>query len=177
VVLKIVSERIPHKTEVGGVELGLRDADDVREAYERLQGNASRFLGETAEAVLVQEQIEKGLEFIVGAEIDELLGPFVLVGLGGVMTEVFRDIAVHPAPVDSATAERMLGQLRAARLLGEFRGRAAVDRDALVQTVVDMSRLAADCRDVLAEADLNPVVVLPAGDGVRVVDALLVPRA
>jgi acyl-CoA synthetase (NDP forming) len=178
VVLKIVSERIPHKTEFGGVELDLRNADDVRAAYERLQENARRFLeGDVAEGVLVQEQIENGLEFIVGAEIDELLGPFVLVGFGGVMTEVFRDVAVHPAPVDAATAERMIARLRGAPLLNEFRGRAAVDREALVQTVVDMSRLAADCRDVLAEADLNPVFVLAAGDGVRVVDALLVPRA
>jgi acyl-CoA synthetase (NDP forming) len=177
VVLKVVSKRIPHKTEAGGVALGVKDDHAVALQYGRVWNNARHFLnGDDPDGVLVQEQFEDGIEFIVGATVDDHLGAFVLVGLGGVLTEMLNDVVLHPAPVDAAIADRMISRLQGAPLLDGFRGRPPADRAALVDTVVKLSHVAADYRHVVAEADLNPVLVLPAGEGVRVVDALFVPR-
>ena len=109
VVLKVADERILHKTEAGGVVLGLRNPADVEKAYARLSEDVSRHLdGDPPAGVVVQEQVEGGVELIVGVEVDPDLGPFVLVGLGGVLTEVLRDTALRPAPVAEAEVIEML---------------------------------------------------------------------
>jgi acetyltransferase len=177
VVLKVASDRIPHKTEAGGVALGLGTADSVAAAFDRVMANARRHLdGDEADGVLVQEEVEGGVEVIVGLKVDASLGPFVVVGLGGVTTELLKDVAIRPAPVTRDDALAMVDGLRGAALLHGFRGTAPCDVDALADTIVDVSRLAADNAGWLAEGDLNPVLVLERGKGVRVVDALLVAR-
>jgi acetyltransferase len=177
VVLKVVSDRIPHKTEAGGVALGLRSETQLRDAFERVMKNARDYLGgDSADGVVVQEQIEGAVEVIVGAKVDASLGPFVVVGLGGIMTEILKDIAIHPAPVDRESAKNMVLSLRGAALLQGFRGAPPRDIDALVDAIVGFSRLVAEQAAWLAEGDLNPVLVLEEGKGVRVVDALLVAR-
>lgn len=176
-VMKIVSERIPHKTEAGGVVLGLRDEASVAEAFDTMMASARAYLGnDDADGVMLQEQIEGGTEVIFGAKVDPAMGPFVVVGLGGIFTELLKDISVRPAPVDAVTARRMVEELSGARLLHGFRGAAPGDIAALVDAIVRFSRLVADQAAWLVEADLNPVLVLEEGKGVRVVDTLLVGR-
>lgn len=178
VVLKVVSERIAHKTEAGGVVLNLADAASVGAAFDTIMANATTYLrGASADGVLVQEQIVGGTEMILGCKADPQLGPFVVVGLGGIFTELLKDVAIRPAPVDLETAKAMFDELRGAAMLNGFRGAAPLDIDALAQTVVDFSRFVAGERSWLTEADLNPVLVLERGKGVRTVDALLVGQA
>ena len=110
--LKVVSERIAHKTEAGGVELGVASPDDARAAYERIRASAERFLGspESIDGVLVQEQVIGGVELIAGVKVDREFGPFILVGTGGVAAELWRDVALRPAPVSAAVAREMIGE-------------------------------------------------------------------
>lgn len=168
VVLKLAAPGVVHKTDIGGVVLGLREASGLAAAAERLLG-----LTEAAGAgrLLVERQIAGGVEVIVGGQRDEAFGPFVMVGLGGVMAEALSDVSHRPAPVPFAEAREMLSELRLSRLLDGFRGSAAVDRDALASLVVAVSQLLADHERVL-EIDLNPVVADPAG-GVLALDALV----
>ena len=175
VVLKIVSERIPHKTEVGGVAIGIRNRDEAGDTFDRLMANARAFLGEgEADGVVVQEQVEGGTEIILGLKIDPNLGPFVLVGLGGITTELMKDVAIRPAPVDIGTAREMIDGLRGKALLYGFRGEPSRDVEALADSIVKLSALGAAQREWLSEADLNPLLVLEDGKGVRAVDILLI---
>jgi acyl-CoA synthetase (NDP forming) len=176
VALKVVSDRILHKTEAGGVRLGCADGGAVRKAFGEIWANAAAHLGDGARAdgVLVQEQVPGGIEMIAGAVIDPGFGPFVLVGIGGVLAELLADTTLRPAPVSPDEVVEMLGELRGGPLLHGFRGAATADVPALADAVSRFSALIADHAGELAEADLNPIVVLPAGQGVRVVDALLV---
>ena len=177
VVMKIVSARIPHKTEVGGVALGLRSSADVAAAFDAMKASARAYLnGDDADGVLLQEQIEGATEVILGMKVDPALGAFVVVGLGGVFTELLKDVAIRPAPVDAATARGMIEALRGAGLLYGFRGARPRDIDALVDAIVRFSAFGAAEAGWLAEADLNPVLVLERGKGVRLIDALLVGR-
>ncbi len=175
VVLKVSSERIPHKTDAGGVELGLTSADTVRLAYQRICEGARRFLGEDGiEGVLVQEQIVGGVELIAGVNVDPEFGPFVLVGVGGIFAELLRDVALRPAPVSTATAREMIEGLRGAPLLHGYRGAPPGDIDAAAVAVSAISRLGSDHAELLRELDVNPLLVLGRGEGVRVADALIV---
>lgn len=175
VVLKISSDRIAHKTEIGGVLTGLSDDEAVRTAYELLLERGRAALGgDEPDGVLVQQQIDDGVEMIGGVVVDPQFGPFVLVGTGGVFTELLDDVVLRPVPVTAAEAIAMVSQLRGHRLLEGFRGAEPADVEALAQTVSALSRLAADHADVLAELDLNPILVRPRGKGAVVPDALVV---
>jgi acetyltransferase len=175
VVLKVSSDRIPHKTEAGGVELGLTSAHEVHLACERIRANAERFLGDAdIDGVLVQEQIQRGVELIAGVKVDPALGPFVLIGIGGVTAELLKDVVLAPAPVALETAREMIAGLRAGALLDGHRGAPPADVDAAAQTLSALSRLAVDYSDSLRELDVNPLLVLPRGQGVRVADALMI---
>jgi len=177
VVLKVVSDRIAHKTEIGGVALGLTGPDEVRDAYARLTQRARAANGgDELDGVLVQQQVTDGVEMIVGLVVDPQFGPFVLVGSGGVLAELLDDAVLRPAPVTPAEATDMIRELRGSRLLDGFRGAEAADADALADVVANLSRLGADHAAALAECDLNPVLVRPRGLGAVAVDALLVRR-
>ena len=121
--------------------------------------------GTAAEGLLVQEQVEGGCELILGVKVDPGFGPFILVGMGGVLTEVLADVALRPAPVGAREAAEMLDQLRGSALLRGFRGAPPADVGAAVEAIVGLSRLAWDHREHLVEVDLNPLVVLPEGAG------------
>jgi len=176
VVMKIVSAAILHKTEVGGVAVGVANALEVETTFVRLERIATDLVGAAQfEGVLVQEQVVGGVEMIAGAKVDPQFGPFVLLGLGGVFTELLKDVAVRLAPVSQAIAVEMLAELRAAPLLYGFRGGDRMDVDALVSTLSALSEFAYDYSGQVSEIDLNPVIVLPQGRGVRVVDAVIVP--
>jgi acetyltransferase len=126
------------------------------------------------QGVLVGPMAKKGVEIIVGTLLDATFGPMVMVGLGGITTELFRDVVYRPAPVSAAEAADMLAGLKAAPLLGGFRGAAKADIAALTQLIAQISVLAAQFSAEIAEIELNPVLVHPTGQGVTVVDALVV---
>jgi acyl-CoA synthetase (NDP forming) len=177
VALKVQSPDIPHKTEAGAVALGLATAAKVRQAYRRILGSArAAHPNADVRGVLVQAMAAKGVEVIVGITRDETFGPMLMVGLGGIHVEVLRDVAFAPVPLAREDARDLLGRLRGAPLLDGVRGAPPSDVDALVDLLVAVSRFAADHADSIAEIDLNPVIVHPRGEGVSVVDALIVRR-
>jgi hypothetical protein len=146
-------------------------------AFEQLLNNARKHRPEAAiQGVLVGRMAKKGVEIIVGTIVDRTFGPMVMVGLGGITTELFRDVIYRPAPVNAAEAEAMLSALKAAPLLNGFRGAAKADVGALAQLIADISVLAARHAREIAEIELNPVLVHGEGQGVTIVDALVVRR-
>jgi acetyltransferase len=169
VALKVVSPGIAHKTDVGGVRLGLGTAGQVREAAEAMLGavRAAR-PGAAVRGFAVQAMAAPGKELLVGAVTDAQFGRLVMVGFGGVYVEVLRDTAARLAPVSPAEAEQMLDELRLAPLLRGVRGETPVDRQALGDAIARFTRLAVDWPE-LVELELNPVIARP--DGVVAIDA------
>ena len=170
VALKLDAVGLTHKTDLGGVALGLKGDDAVYAAALSLL-ELGRHRGLTIRGLLVEPMADPGVELILGLRRDPQFGPAVLVGLGGVLTEVLDDVAIRLAPLDAAAADAMLDQLRGSRLLRGVRGRPAIDRDAVVSMVVALGRLGIERADVL-EIDLNPVIASAAG--AIAVDALVV---
>jgi succinyl-CoA synthetase beta subunit len=176
-VMKVQSPDIPHKSEVGGVRVNITTKGEVFLAFEALLNNARKHRPEAAiQGVLIGPMAKKGVEIIVGTMTDKTFGPMVMVGLGGVTTELFRDVIYRPAPVSAEEADAMLTSLKAAPLLNGFRGAAKADVLALSQLIADVSVLAARHAGEIAEIELNPVLVHAEGQGVTIVDALVVGR-
>src|SRR5262249_9148047 len=148
------SPDLPHKSDVGGVALGVRDAAALVEAYDAMVARAgtARLHG-----VLVQAMARPGLEMIAGTSHDPDFGPQLMVGLGGIHVEVLDDVALAPVPLTASQADALLDRLRGAALLGPVRGAPARDRAALVALLVRLSELAAALADRILEIDLNPV--------------------
>jgi acetate---CoA ligase (ADP-forming) len=177
VVLKIQSPDIAHKTEAGGVRVGLADAQAVGQAYDQIIASAKAHAPEARiEGVSVQEMVRGGTELIVGVQNDPLFGPAVMVGLGGVYAEVFKDVSFRLAPLTRSIADSMLQELNCFPLLDGARGRPKADVDAVVDTLLALSALAIDLKDELAELDINPLLVLDRGQGVKALDALAKPH-
>jgi acyl-CoA synthetase (NDP forming) len=174
VVLKIDSPDIVHKTDVGGVRIGCADAAAVRRAAAEMLDNVRRRApGARLDGVLVQPMVSGGIEMILGVKHDPLFGPAVVCGLGGVLVEVMRDVAVRVPPLDDAEARAMIGELRGVDLLRGARGRPPADVAALADAVTRVASLAEAHRDRLRALDLNPVLVLEDGCGVVAVDWLV----
>ena len=174
-VMKIQSRDIPHKSEVGGVRVSIATKGEAFAAYLALLEAAQRQRPEAEiQGVLVGPMAKKGVEIIVGTLQDATFGPMIMVGLGGITTELFRDVIYRPAPVSAAEAAAMLAELKAAPLLGGFRGAARADVAALSQLISQLSVLAAQYAQEISEIEINPVLVHPEGQGVTIVDALVV---
>ena len=178
VVLKIESPDLPHKSDVGGVKIDLRSREEVKRAYAEIMASVARLApAARINGVLVQEMIGAGTEVIVGATRESPFGMAVVVGAGGVLVELLRDSALALAPIAAARAEELIASTRVGALLGGYRGSPAGDIPALGRVVSSLSAIAAAYSDVIDAIDLNPISVAQAGRGVRIVDALLVPRA
>lgn len=176
-VLKIASPDILHKTEVGGVLLDRRDAESVRAGYETLVARAAeRAPAARIDGVLVAPMVTGGVETILGVQHDPVFGPMVMFGLGGVFVEVLKDVTFRRAPFDAREARAMIDEVKGRALLDGVRGAPPADIDALVQALVGLSRFAAAHAGEIETIDVNPFVVLPAGQGARALDALIVPR-
>lgn len=173
VVMKASGTSIAHKTELGLVKVGLTSASQVRDAYRDLT-DIARYEGVDLDGVLVCQMIERGVEMVVGVSPDPLFGPTVTVGLGGVLVEVLRDVAVGVPPFGEEEARRMLSSLRGRALLDGVRGAPPADLDALVEVVLRVQRMSLELGDTLAELDINPLLVLPRGQGAVALDALAV---
>jgi acyl-CoA synthetase (NDP forming) len=177
VVLKVQSADVPHKTEAGGVRIGVQSAAEAEAAYEAILASVRRFQPEAAiDGVLVQEMVQDAVEVIVGINNDPLFGPAVVFGLGGIFTEVMKDVSLRLAPIHPSVGREMIREVRAYPLLAGARGRPPCDEDALVDVLCRVSAMATDLKDHLAELDINPLFVLAAGRGVKAGDALIKPR-
>lgn len=175
VVLKVDSPDILHKTEAGVVRLGLQSLDEVRAAFADVMSSARNHIPNGAvNGVLVQEMIASAVEVIVGVSYDQQLGPVLLFGAGGVMVEVYNDIALRLCPITRVEALDMVCQVKGAKLLQGFRGRPKADIEALTNTLVQVSQLAVNLEGKLTELDINPLMVLREGQGVKAADALMV---
>jgi acetate---CoA ligase (ADP-forming) len=172
---KVVSPDLLHKSDAGGVRLNLDGPAAVRRAIDEMT-RLPAIAGARVEGWLIEEMAPQGQEVVVGGYADPRFGPMVMVGLGGVTAELFRDVIYRPAPVSGLEAEAMLGELKAAPLLRGFRGAAKADVAALSKLIAEISVLAARLRESVSEIELNPVLVHPEGKGVTVVDALVVKR-
>ena len=173
--MKVDSADILHKTEADAIRLNLGDAAAVRAAFDEITANARRYAPEARiDGVTVQEMVSGGVETIVGISYDAQLGPALLFGIGGVMVEVYNDVALRLCPITRDDALDLIGEVKGARLLQGFRGAPAGDADALADVLVRVSQMAAQLEGSLAELDINPLIVLPAGRGVKAVDALAV---
>ncbi|MEA2887619.1 MAG: hypothetical protein QOD11_1979 [Bradyrhizobium sp.] len=176
-VMKIQSRDIPHKSEVGGVRVNIASKGEAWAAYGALLDSARQHRPDAViQGVLVSPMAKKGVEIIVGTMGDAIFGPMIMVGLGGITTELFKDVIYRPAPVSAEEATAMLGELKAAPLLSGFRGAAKADVRALARLISQISLLAARYSDKISEIELNPVLVHPEGKGVTIVDALVVPK-
>ena len=177
VALKVDLPDILHKTEAGVVRLNQGDATQVRTAYAEILASANAHAPEARiTGVSVQEMVAGGVEVIVGVSCDPQLGPVLLFGTGGVMVEVYNDVALRRCPITRAEAHAMIAEVKGVRLLQGFRGRPPADLEALADILVNVSYLAMHMEGHLTELDINPLMVLPSGHGVKAVDALVVLR-
>jgi acyl-CoA synthetase (NDP forming) len=174
VVLKVASPDILHKTDVGGVKVGLQDAGDVRDAFDLITYRAQRYLPEARLwGCLVQKMVPSGLEILIGMNRDPQFGPLVTFGLGGIYVETLRDAAFRIAPFSRAEAAEMLHELRASALLEGVRGEPPVDKDALIDALLRIGQLVLDFPEI-SELDINPFVVYEAGQGGTALDMRLI---
>ena len=170
VVVKIASPDISHKSDVGGVEVGLRTASSVRAAFKRVTENAKRAKPDAhIEGVTVQAMARPGREVIVGAVRDPQFGPLVMFGSGGVYVELMKDVSFRLAPCGRSEAEAMIEETLAGKLLSGLRGQPPADKAAVADVIVAVSELvAADER--ITEMDINPLIIYNEGQGAVGVD-------
>lgn len=175
VAMKILSPDIAHKTDIGGVALGLNSADSVRDAARRMLTDIPRRMPDAhIEGVLITPMAGEGVELILGTQRDPIMGPMVMIGMGGILAEVAPDVVLARAPVTPDQALEMLGRLRAAALLDGVRGRPAADKAAVADAISRLSVLAFANADQIESIEINPLLARP--DGVLALDALIVPR-
>jgi acyl-CoA synthetase (NDP forming) len=173
VALKILSGEILHKSEVGGVAIGIppeEAATNARAMLERVRKATSA----KVDGILVQEMVKGGVEMILGFNRDPQLGPYLLLGAGGITTELYQDVALRLLPIDHATARSMVAELKCSALLNGFRGRPVADSEALVDAIVAFGEMALALGPRLEDAEINPLFVLPQGEGVVAADGLVV---
>jgi acetyl coenzyme A synthetase (ADP forming)-like protein len=175
VVLKIASPDILHKTDVGGVKVGLRSATDVRDAFELMVYRAQRYVPEARIwGCLVQEMAPPGgLEVLVGMNRDPQFGPLITFGLGGIYVETLKDVTFRIAPFSRQEAEEMLGEIRAHALLDGVRGQPPADKAAILDTLLRISQLVQDFPEI-TELDINPLMVYQEGQGAVAIDMRLI---
>ena len=170
-VMKVVSPQILHKTDVGGVKVGLNNAKEVGDAFDdmwkRLTGGDAQIKG-----LLLEKMVPSGVELIVGVQNDPQFGPVIMVGMGGIMTEIMKDVSFRMLPITENDAQSMLQELKGAPLLQGFRGRSPIDTAMLSDTLVKIGNMAMDNADYINSIDFNPVVAYP--DSYCVVDAKII---
>ncbi|MEI8035470.1 MAG: acetate--CoA ligase family protein [Betaproteobacteria bacterium] len=174
VAVKIESADIPHKTEAGVVRLGVDSLETLKKCAHELKTNALKYRPDAKIDGILIQSMASGLEVIVGAINDPYFGPVVTFGLGGILTELMHDVSHRFAPFDTQTAKQMILEIKASALLLGYRGKPALDVDALAEVLSRVSWMMTDYADRISELDINPLFVKPAGQGVVAADALLV---
>lgn len=172
IVLKIVSPQILHKSDAGGVIVGVQDEKGIREGFNKIIKNAKNYRSDAEiTGILVQEMAPKGTEIIIGSTTDPTFGPTIMFGLGGIFVEILKDVSFRVAPIDRTDASEMIKEIKAYKILEGARGMPAVDQETLVDILVKTSEMLMECPEV-KELDMNPVLAYP--DGARIVDARII---
>ncbi|WP_408440641.1 acetate--CoA ligase family protein [Paraburkholderia sediminicola] len=177
VVMKIVSGDITHKSDVGGVKVGLQDETSLRAACDEIHGSIARHAPDAViSGVLVAKMVKEGVECILGVQRDPVFGPVVMFGLGGILVEAIGDVTFRVAPFGLNEARSMIDEIKSRKILDGMRGRPAVDLDALAQTLATLSQFAWAARDSIESVDINPFVALPRSQGALALDAVVIAR-
>ncbi|MCP4678885.1 MAG: acetate--CoA ligase family protein [Deltaproteobacteria bacterium] len=175
--LKIDSPDIQHKTEAGGLKLNITNKDELITAYNEVMDNCRKYDPKAKlNGVLIQEMVMGGEEVIVGVNNDPQFGPTIMFGLGGIFVEILKDVALRVAPIAREDAMDMIKEIKGYKVLAGARGRAKADIDAIADVLVKVSKMAVELEDQVAELDINPLLALPEGKGVRVADALIIKK-
>jgi acyl-CoA synthetase (NDP forming) len=178
VAVKVLCADIPHKTDAGGVVLDVKDECELAAAIARIRASvASSHPDAKADRMLVQSMVKGVGEALVGYQCHPQVGPMVMVASGGLLAEIHRDRSLRMAPVDIEEARRMVREVKAFAALAGYRGGVRGDLEALAAAIVALSNLAADVSAPVLEAEINPLMVMPEGEGVLAVDALVRVRA
>ena len=173
VVAKIVSAALPHKSDIGGVKVNLKDEAAVRAAYRMIMANVAALPHKPAvDGVLIAQMVSGELECVLGAKLDPEMGPVVIFGSGGVDLELTRDVALAACPLDEAGALQLIARTRAGTIAAGYRGRPALDRASVARALVALSHLMVDAQGAIAEVDVNPFLVSEKGG--LALDALIV---
>lgn len=160
-VMKVVSPQILHKTDVGGVKVGINNVDEVKKTFKDMYGRLSKKKGVDVKGILLEKMVPKGVELIVGVQNDPQFGPVIMVGLGGIMTEVMKDVAFRMLPITPSDAKSMLNELKGSKLLKGFRGSPPIDLNMVSKMLVQIGKLGVENADYINSIDFNPVVVYP----------------
>lgn len=172
VVLKIVSPDISHKTDVGGVKVGIKDNEGIKAAYEEIMKNVNMKMPDARiHGILVEEMATPSTEVIVGGLRDPQFGPAVMFGLGGIFVEIYKDVSFRIAPLEEYEALDMIHEIKGSKILKGFRNTEALDITSLAQTILKVSNIMVSLEEI-KEIDLNPVLVYP--KGVKAVDARII---
>ena len=170
VVMKIVSPQIIHKSDAGGVKIGIKNQQEAKKAFSEILSNVKKYKSDAEiKGVLVQEMIGSAKETILGAKRDPLFGPLIMFGLGGIYVEVLKDVIFRLAPIDEHVAKEMVESIKTIKLLKGVRGEKESDIDGIVESIQRLSQLVNDFPEI-EEFDMNPLLVLEKGNGVRAVD-------
>lgn len=172
IVLKIVSPQILHKSDAGGVMIGINDDQGIRDGYNKIIKNAKNYKADAEiTGILVQEMAPNGTEIIVGSTTDPTFGPTIMFGLGGIFVEILKDVTFRIVPVDMDNAVEMIDEIKARKILEGARGMPPVDKATLAEIIVKTSKMLMECPEV-KELDMNPILAYP--DGARIVDARII---
>ena len=171
-VMKVVSPQILHKTDVGGVKIGVDNTADVKKTFNDMYGRLSKKKGVNVKGILLEKMVPKGVELIVGIQNDSQFGPVIMVGLGGILTEIFKDVAFRMLPITTSDAKSMLNELKGSKILKGFRGSKPVDLNILAKALVQIGKIGVDNADYINSIDFNPIVVYP--KSYNVVDAKII---
>ncbi|HWP78444.1 MAG TPA: 3-hydroxypropionate--CoA ligase [Candidatus Nitrosotenuis sp.] len=171
-VMKIVSPQILHKTDVGGVKVGINSDKEVKQAFNDMYGRLSKKKGVEVKGVLLEKMVPKGIEMIVGLQVDPQFGPVIMAGLGGVMTEVFKDVAWRMLPITIDDAKSMIDELKSSKLFKGFRGSKPIDLNMLAKALVQIGKIGTENAEYINSIDFNPIVVYP--KSYYVVDAKII---
>ena len=171
-VMKVVSPQILHKTDVGGVKVGIDNVTDVKKIFNDMHGRLSKKKDVDVKGILLEKMVPKGVELIVGIQNEPQFGPVIMVGLGGVLTEIFKDVAFRMLPITTADAKSMLNELKGFQILKGFRGSKPVDLNMLAKALVQIGKIGVDNADYINSINFNPIVVYP--KSYKVVDAKII---
>ena len=160
-VMKVVSPQILHKTDVGGVKVGINSIKDVKKTFNDMYGRLSKKKGVDVKGILLEKMVPKGVELIVGIQNDPQFGPVIMVGLGGIMTEVMKDVSFRMLPITITDAKSMITELKGSKLLSGFRGSEPIDTHMVAKMLVQIGKLGVENADYINSIDFNPVVVYP----------------
>lgn len=172
IVMKIDSPDIMHKSDIGCVVVGIDKEENIKESFKKILNNAHKYRPDaTINGILVEKMVTDGIETIIGVKVDNIFGPLIGFGLGGVFVEIFKDMVFRTVPINDLIAQDMINQIKSRIILQGYRGKPAASEDLLVRTLVGISNMVVEIQEYLKEIDINPLIIK--GDQAFIVDALL----